>query len=78
MQPRGAHVDMRGLRGRHWLHRVGVSSFIGLIGFIVVLRGIRGIRGSLRLWVLKREMVGAAVHVHLWLGLHTHMGGRVG
>ena len=36
--------------------------FIGLIGFILVLHGIRG---SLRLWVLKREMEGAPVHVHL-------------
>ena len=40
--------------------------FIGLVGFILVLHGIRG---SLRLWVLKPERVGAPVHVHLWLGL---------
>ena len=40
--------------------------FMGLGGFIVVLHGIRG---SLRLWALKPERVGAPVHVDLWLGL---------
>ena len=45
----GSDMHMGGLHTH-----MGVSSFIGFMGFILVLHGIRG---SLRLWV------------HLWLGL---------